>query len=105
MCGRGCRPPETSDAASNIRGVIDETRAERTTRLLVSRLDTLAKVASTLHHAEATRLVELASVATMHAIALETLHVERAEEIWRQAHERHPQLPEVVLAPPQRLVA
>jgi hypothetical protein len=90
---------------SNIQGVIDETRAERTTRLLVSRLDALAKVASGLHHAEAARLVELASVATMHAIALETLHVETAEEIWRQAHERHPQLPEVVIALPERLAA
>jgi hypothetical protein len=88
-----------------MRGVIDETRAERTTRLLVSRLDALAKVASGLHHAEATRLVERASVATMHAIALETLQIERAEEIWRQAHARHPQLPEVVVAVPRRLAA
>jgi len=85
--------------------VIDETRSERTTRLLVARLDELAKVASGLHHAEATRLLELASVATMHAVALETLHAERAEAIWREAHERHPQLPEVVLELPQRLAA
>jgi hypothetical protein len=85
--------------------VIDETRSERTTRLLVSRLDALAKVVVGLHHADATRLVELASVATMHAIALETLHAERAEEIWRQAHARHPELPEVVVALPERLAA
>jgi cell division septum initiation protein DivIVA len=85
--------------------VIDETRSERTTRLLVSRLDALAKVVAGLHHADATRLVELASVATMHAIALETLHAERAEEIWRQAHARHPELPEVVVALPERLAA
>jgi hypothetical protein len=85
--------------------VIDETRSERTTRLLVSRLDALAKVAAGLHHADATRLVELASVATMHAIALETLHAERAEEIWRQAHARHPELPAVVVALPKRLAA
>jgi hypothetical protein len=86
-------------------GVIDETRTERTTRLLVSRLDALAKVAASLHHAEATRLVELASVATMHAVALETLQAERAEAIWREAHERHPELPEVVIALPDRLAA
>jgi hypothetical protein len=88
-----------------MQSVIDEMRAERTTRLLVSRLDALAKVASGLHHAEATRLVELASVATMHAIALETLHADQAQEIWRQAHARHPQLPEVAIALPKRLAA
>ena len=85
--------------------MIDETRSERTTRLLVSRLDALAKVAAGLHHAEATRLVELASVATMHAIALETLHAEQAEEIWREAHARHPDLPKVVVELPRRLAA
>ena len=85
--------------------MVDETRSERTTRLLVARLDDLAKVASGLHHAEATRLVELASVATMHAVALETLHADRAEAIWREAHLRHPGLPEVVIALPERLAA
>ena len=85
--------------------MIDETRAERTTRLLVSRLDALAKVAASLHHAEATRLVELASVATMHAVALETLQAERAEEIWREAHARHPELPAAVLTLPERAAA
>jgi hypothetical protein len=85
--------------------MVDETRSERTTRLLVARLDALARVASGLHHAEATRLVELASVATMHAVALETLHADRAEEIWREAHRRHPGLPEVVIALPERLAA
>jgi hypothetical protein len=88
-----------------MRTVIDETRSERTTRLLVARLDALAKVAAGLHHAEATRLVELASVATMHAIALETLRAQQAEEIWRDAHARHPQLPEAVIALPGRLAA
>ena len=85
--------------------MVEETRSERTTRLLVARLDALAKVASGLHHAEATRLVELASVATLHAVALETLHADRAEEIWREAHMRHPGLPEVVIALPERLAA
>ena len=85
--------------------MVDETRSERTTRLLVARLDALAKVASGLHHAEATRLIELASVATMHAVALETLHADRAAEIWREAHLRHPGLPEVVIALPERLAA
>ena len=94
-----------SDDPAKIPKVIDETRSERTTRLLVARLDALAKVASDLHHADATRLVELASVATMHAVALETLHAERAEAIWREAHGQHPQLPEVGVALPERLAA
>jgi hypothetical protein len=85
--------------------VIDETRSERTSRLLVGRLDALARVASQLGHAEAERLVELATVATMRAIALEMIRAERADEIWREAHVRHPQLPRVEIELPQRLAA
>lgn len=81
------------------------TRSERTSRLLVARLDALATVASQLRHAEAERLVELASIATMHAVALETLQAEKAEAIWREAHARHPELPKVVLELPERLAA
>ncbi|CAN5373555.1 hypothetical protein BH18ACT12_BH18ACT12_22280 [soil metagenome] len=83
----------------------EETRADRTACLLVTRLDALAAAAATLHHQEAKRLVELASVATMNAVALEMLHAERAEEIWREAHARHPELPEVTIELPQRLAA
>jgi hypothetical protein len=82
-----------------------ETRSERTARLLVDRLDALANAAVRLRHAEAVRLVELASVATMHAVALEILQAEKAEAIWREAHERHPELPDVVVELPQRLAA
>ena len=88
-----------------MRTVTDETRTERTARLLIARLDALAQVASTLKHSEAERLVELASVATMHAVALETLHAEKAEEIWRDAHTRHPQLPVVEIELPEQLAA
>jgi hypothetical protein len=95
----------TADPGANMRTMIDETRSERTTRLLVSRLDALARVAASLNHAEATRLVELASVATMHAVALETLRAEQAEEVWREAHARHPELPKVEVALPRRLAA
>jgi hypothetical protein len=80
-------------------------RSERTSRLLVARLDALATVASQIHHTEAERLVELASIATMHAVALETLQAERAEAIWREAHARNPELPQVVLELPERLAA
>jgi hypothetical protein len=95
----------TSDASANIRAMTELARSERTSRLLVARLDALATVASQIHHTEAERLVELASIATMHAVALETLQAERAEAIWREAHERHPELPQVVLELPERLAA
>jgi hypothetical protein len=88
-----------------MQSVTDETRSNRTARLLIARLDALARVAWTLKGSEAERLVELASVATMHAVALETLHAEKAEEIWRDAHARHPQLPEVVVELPDQLAA
>jgi hypothetical protein len=88
-----------------MRRVTDETRSERTARLLVARLDALARAASRLKHAEAERLVELASVATMHAVALELLQAEKADAIWREAHVRHPQLPEVVVELPECLAA
>jgi hypothetical protein len=85
--------------------VTELTRAERMSRLLVARLDALASVASKISHVEAERLVELASIATMHAVALEMLQAEKAEAIWRDAHARHPQLPQVVVELPERLAA
>jgi len=88
-----------------MRAVTELTRSERTSRLLVARLDALATVAAQISHVEAERLVELASIATMHAVALETLQAEKAEAIWREAHARHPQLPDVVIEMPERLAA
>jgi hypothetical protein len=88
-----------------MRHVTEERRSERTARLLVARLDALARVATGLRHSEAERLVELASVATMHAVALEMLQEEKAAAIWHEAHIRHPQLPQVVLELPERLAA
>jgi hypothetical protein len=85
--------------------MIDETRCERTERLLVARLEALAHAVSQLRHPEAERLVELASVATMRAVALEMIQAERADEIWRDAHVRYPQLPQVEVELPQRLAA
>jgi hypothetical protein len=70
----------------------EDTRSARTERLLISRLDALAKTAASLPHAETERLVELATVATMRAVALDLLRAERAEGIWREAHARHPVL-------------
>ena len=84
----------------------EDARATRTARLLVARLEALAQVAGQLRRTEAERLVELASVATMRAVALELIRVEEAREIWRDAHVRHPELPQPArLELPQRLAA
>jgi hypothetical protein len=86
--------------------VTEDVRSTRTARLLVARLDAVAHVAPQLRPAETERLVELASVATMRAIALELIRADQADEIWRQAHVRHPQLPQPArLELPQRLAA
>jgi len=85
--------------------VVDGARSERTERLLIARLEALARAASQLHNAEAERLVELASVATMRAVALEMIRAEKADQIWRDAHSRHPQLPRVAVELPRRLAA
>ena len=89
-----------------MRSMTEDDRSTRTARLLVARLDTVARVATQLRHAETERLVELASVATMRAVALDLIRAEQADEIWRQAHVRHPQLPQPArLELPQRLAA
>jgi hypothetical protein len=85
--------------------VIDAGRSERTARLLVARLEAVARVAANLRHPEAERLVELASVATMRAIALEMIHADKAAAIWHDAHVRHPELPRVAIELPERLAA
>jgi hypothetical protein len=73
-----------------------EARSERTVRLLVGRLETVALAATSLgpHHGEVVRLLESASVATTHAVELELLREEQASSIWADAHARHPELPE-----------
>jgi len=88
-----------------MRTVTEDVRSNRIARLLVARLEAVARVATQLRHDEVERLVELASVATMRAVALELIRAERAEEIWREAHAKHPQLPQVQIALPQRLAA
>jgi hypothetical protein len=80
-------------------------RRERTATLLIARLDALARTASRIPHVEAERLIELAAVATMHAVALELLEAERAAAIWDDAHARYPDLPHVELTLPARRAA
>jgi hypothetical protein len=69
-------------------------RGERTARLLAHRLEELARA---LEQAgappdAAARLLESASVATMHAVSLDLVTSERAAAIWTEASERHPVL-------------
>jgi hypothetical protein len=70
-------------------------RTERTERILVARLEELARVLerSGAPAESVGRLLESASVATINAIALNLLSEEAANEIWRGAAERHPELP------------
>jgi hypothetical protein len=78
-----------------------ETRSERTANLLIAHLDELARTADHLPLPEIEHLVELASVATVRAIALDLLDAERAESIWQEAHSRHPALREAELQLPR----
>jgi hypothetical protein len=80
-------------------------RSIRTANLLIARLDALARVAGRLPNREAERLVELATVATMRAVALQLLDAERADSIWREAHARNPELRRVRIELPARLAA
>lgn len=68
--------------------------SERTARLLSQRLEDLAE---TLERSGAStksvaRLLELASVATLHAVQLDLLTADRATRIWDGAVQRHPVL-------------
>ena len=83
----------------------EDARAERTANLLIARLDALVRAASRLPSVEVERLVELASVATMRAVALELLEADRAAQIWRDAHRRNPALPLARIEFPDRLAA
>ena len=70
-------------------------RAKRTERVLIGRLEELARVLERSGAPEqaVSRLLESASVATMNAVALKLISAEAADEIWREAAERHPTLP------------
>ncbi len=83
----------------------ENARCQRTANLLIARLDALARAADRLPHPAVERLVELASVTTMRAVALELLEAERAESIWDDARRRHPALRAVELQLPPALAA
>jgi hypothetical protein len=71
----------------------------------MARLDALTRAAGRLPRSEAERLVELATVATMRAVALELIEADRAEAIWRAAHRRNPKLPAIAIESPEPLAA
>ena len=77
-----------------LRPMTHETRSERTVRLLTLRLDELASALERSGAATGAvaHLLELASIATTHAVMLELLTSERAEEVWAAAAQRHPVL-------------
>lgn len=70
----------------------DQARTERTARILSARLDELARALelANVPPEQASRLLESASVATMHAVTLDLLTSERANALWQAAAERHP---------------
>ena len=73
----------------------EESRCERTARLLTHRLDEVCASldrAGAPHTREAGRRLELATVATQHAVALRLLSDEQAGAIWDDAAARYPAL-------------
>jgi hypothetical protein len=70
------------------------TRRARTERILVARLEELARALalSGVPQESIARLLESASVATTNAVALNLISADAATEIWREAETRHPQI-------------
>jgi hypothetical protein len=69
-------------------------RHDRIERLLIARVEELAHAleSSGLPSESITRLLESAYVATTNAVALNLISAEVADEIWRGAAKRHPQV-------------
>jgi hypothetical protein len=69
-------------------------RAQRTERILVARLEELARALERAGapHDAISRLLESASIATMNAVALKLISANVADEIWREAEARHPEI-------------
>ena len=68
--------------------------SERTERILIARLEELARALerSGAPNESISRLLESASVATMNAVALQLISAEAADSIWRGVEERHPRV-------------
>jgi hypothetical protein len=77
--------------------VTEAALSERTVRILTAQLGELAQVLerAAVPRETATRLLESASIATMHAVTLDLLTSERATELWREAADQHPTVREL----------
>jgi len=77
--------------------VTPDVRSDLTARRLSLRLEEVARAleCTGTPGAVATRLLESASVATMHAVSLELVTSQRADEIWGDAARRHPVLTDI----------
>jgi hypothetical protein len=93
------RREDPSDAARIIASVTAAARSDLTARRLALRLEELARALELAGApgGAAARLLESASVATMHAVSLELVTSERAAEIWGDAARRHPVLATVAV--------
>lgn len=69
-------------------------KSERTERILLARLEELARALerSGAPNDAIARLLESASVATMNAVALQLISAEAADSIWRDVEQRHPRV-------------
>jgi hypothetical protein len=87
-------PEDPSGASRIIASVTEEARSDLTARRLTLRLEELARALERAgaRPVAATRLLESASVATMHAVSLDLVTSQRAAEIWGDAARRHPVL-------------
>jgi hypothetical protein len=90
-------PEGPSDAVAKMRAVTDASRSERTARMLGARLSELARALerADVPPAAASRLLEAASIATMHAVTLDLLTAQRARELWCDAAAEHPDVVEL----------
>lgn len=81
-------------AANRARMTRQRARCERTERILTARLEELARALerSSAPNAEIAEQLGSASIATENAVALNLISAEAADEIWRDAAERHPEL-------------
>jgi len=78
----------------NSAAVTRKARAARTERLLIGRLEELARALerSGAPSESISQLLESASIATVNAVALQLISAEAAETIWREVEDRHPEV-------------
>ena len=93
-CSREARSTSREDRGTSDRAAKLPHMRERVAQALTVRLEQLAQIAerSGAEAPRVARLLEAASVATMHAVALDLLSAPQARAIWRAAIVEHPVL-------------